>query len=214
MFKVTTFIFSPFAENTYVVYDETGECAIIDPGCYNAKEEQELVDFIEANNLKPTLLLNTHCHVDHVLGNHFVFTKYGLKPHYNRIEQYILEGAPQFAAMYGFHMTPSPEAEKYIDEGDIVTFGNTSFEIMFLPGHSPGSIAFYNSEQKIIFGGDVLFYLSIGRTDLPGGNHEQLITSIKKNLFRLADDYLVYSGHGQTTTLGNEKRYNPFVSIE
>lgn len=211
MIKVSSFIFNPFSENTYVAYDETGECVIIDPGCSNPREEQELAGFIEANNLKPLLLLNTHCHVDHIMGNHFVHQTYGLLPQYNQIEQYILEAAPSHAAMFGVEMTPSPSAEKYIDEGDVITFGNSSFEILFLPGHSPGSIAFYNEEQKIIFGGDVLFYMSIGRTDLPSGNHEQLITSIKKNLFRLSDDYLVYSGHGPTTTLGNEKRFNPFL---
>jgi glyoxylase-like metal-dependent hydrolase (beta-lactamase superfamily II) len=211
MIKVSSFIFNPFYENTYVVYDETGECAIIDPGCYTHQEENELVDFINAESLKPVLLLNTHCHVDHVMGNNFVFEKYGLLPQYNRIEQYILESAPAHARMFGVEMTPSPSAGKYIDEGDIIEFGNSRFEILFLPGHSPGSIAFYNDEQKIIIAGDVLFYLSIGRTDLPSGNHEQLITSIKKNLFRLDDEYLVYPGHGQTTTLGNEKRYNPFL---
>lgn len=211
MIKVSSFIFNPFSENTYVAYDETGECVIIDPGCSNPREEQELVAFIAANNLKPVLLLNTHCHVDHIMGNHFVHQTYGLLPQYNQIEQYILEGAPSHAAMFGVEMTPSPSAEKYIDEGDIITFGNSSFDILFLPGHSPGSIAFYNEEQKIIFGGDVLFYMSIGRTDLPSGNHEQLITSIKKSLFRLSDDYLVYSGHGPTTTIGNERRFNPFL---
>jgi glyoxylase-like metal-dependent hydrolase (beta-lactamase superfamily II) len=211
MIKVATFIFNPFYENSYVAYDETGECVIIDPGCYNSREEQELVDFINAEGLKPVLLLNTHCHVDHIMGNKFVFDTYGLLPQYHRIEQTILEAAPSHARMFGVDMVASPSAEKYLDEGDIVEFGNSSFQILFLPGHSPGSIAFYNEEQKIIFGGDVLFYLSIGRTDLPSGNHNQLITSIKKSLFRLDDEYIVYSGHGQTTTLGNEKRFNPFL---
>lgn len=211
MIKVASFIFNPFYENTYVAYDETGECVIIDPGCYNSKEENELVDFISAEGLKPVLLLNTHCHVDHVMGNNFVFEKYGLLPQYHQIEQYILEAAPAHARMFGVDMVPSPSAEKYIDEGDIIEFGNSRFDILFLPGHSPGSIAFYNEEQKIIISGDVLFYLSIGRTDLPSGNHGQLITSIKKNLFRLDDEYLVYPGHGQTTTLGNEKNFNPFL---
>jgi glyoxylase-like metal-dependent hydrolase (beta-lactamase superfamily II) len=145
------------------------------------------------------------------MGNKFVFDTYGLLPQYHRIEQTILEAAPSHARMFGVDMVASPSAEKYLDEGDIVAFGNSSFEILFLPGHSPGSIAFYNEEQKIIFGGDVLFYLSIGRTDLPSGNHNQLVTSIKKNLFRLDDEFVVYSGHGQTTTLGNEKRFNPFL---
>jgi len=212
MIKVSTFVFGPFYENTYVAYDETGDCIIIDPGCSNPREEEELSLFIEGNKLKPVQLLLTHTHIDHVMGLNYVFTKYGLKPQFNQIEQYILDAAPQFAANYGIDLQlPFPEAEKYIDQGDIIEFGVSRLEILFLPGHSPGHLAFYHADQRIIFGGDVLFYLSIGRTDLPSGNHDQLITSIKKNLFRLDDEYLVYPGHGQTTTIGNERKYNPFL---
>ncbi len=212
MIKVSTFVFGPFYENTYVAYDETGDCIIIDPGCSNPREEEELAQFIESNKLKPVQLLLTHTHIDHVMGLNYVFTKYGLKPQFNQIEQYILDAAPQFAANYGIDLQlPFPEAEKFIDQGDIIEFGVSRLEILFLPGHSPGHLAFYNADQRIMFGGDVLFYLSIGRTDLPSGNHDQLITSIKKNLFRLDDEYLVYPGHGQTTTIGNERKYNPFL---
>lgn len=211
MIKVSTFVFNPFYENTYVAYDETGDCIIIDPGCSNPREEEQLAQFIASNKLKPVHCLLTHAHVDHVMGVNFVFEKYGLKPQFNQIEQYIIDAAPHFAGAYGIELKPAPPAERFIDQGDLVEFGASRLEILFLPGHSPGHIAFYNEEQKIIFGGDVLFYLSIGRTDLPSGNHDQLITSIKKNLFRLDDDYVVYPGHGQTTTIGNERRYNPFL---
>lgn len=211
MLKVCTFVFGPFQENTYVLYDDTLQCVIIDPGCSNTSEEEALTNFIAQNNLTPILLLNTHCHIDHVMGNAFVASTYNLLPQYNLAEEALLEAAPMFAANYGFSMIPSPVAEVHLDEGDIVKFGNTELEIMYLPGHSPGSIAFYNYDSKIIIGGDVLFYGSIGRTDLPMGNHNQLITSIKKNLFRLPDDFIVYSGHGPTTTIGYEKATNPFL---
>lgn len=211
MIKVSTFVFGPFYENTYVAYDETGDCVIIDPGCSNPREQEELSLFISSNNLTPVKCILTHAHVDHVMGLNFVYEQYGLQPHLNQTEQYILDAAPHFAGAYGIELYPAPPVEKYIDQGDIIEFGTSRLEILFLPGHSPGHLAFYNADQKIIFGGDVLFYLSIGRTDLPGGNHDQLITSIKKNLFRLEDEYLVYPGHGQTTTIGNERKFNPFL---
>ena len=212
MLNIKEFTFNPFQENTYILYDSSKECAIVDPGCSNKDEEQKLVDFIESNGLKPVKLLNTHCHIDHILGNHFINTQYNLMPEYHSKETPILEGAKQMSQLYGIAYKESPLAKTFIEEGDKIKFGNTELSILFVPGHSPGHIVFINEEQKVIMGGDVLFYGSIGRTDLPFGDHETLIEMIKKKLFTLNDNYTVYSGHGPKTQLDFEKKHNPFLT--
>ena len=209
--EVAIFTFNPFAENTYVLYDATKECVIFDPGCSNKDEQDQLVDFISANGLKPVKLVNTHCHIDHVLGNMFVSEKYGLPLISHEGEKSVLAMQPQISMMYGLPYDPSPEITQFLDDGDVLTFGNTELKVLFTPGHSPASISFYNEEAGIVIGGDVLFQGSIGRTDLPGGDFDTLAKSIKEKLYVLPDDVVVYCGHGPSTTIGVEKRTNPFV---
>lgn len=211
MISIHSFTFSPIQENTYVLFDETKECVIIDPGCYDSFERSTLEDFISKNELHPVKLLNTHCHLDHIFGNAFVCEKYKLKPEFNKLDQPVFDAFKASASMYGLNADPSPPAGNYLKEGDVINFGTSSLEIVFTPGHSPGSITFYNRAEKFMIAGDVLFYGSIGRTDLPGGNYETLISSIKTKLFPLGDDLKVYSGHGPETSIGFEKKNNPFL---
>jgi hydroxyacylglutathione hydrolase len=211
MIHTKSFVFNSFEENTYVLYDDSGDCIIIDPGCHLEYEEEELTSFIEEKRLKPVRLLNTHCHIDHILGNHFVFKKYGLKPEIHPEESRVLQSSVYVSQMYGIQLNPSPEPEKFFQEGDVIKFGNSTLEIIYTPGHSPGSVCFIHRGQGIIIGGDVLFEGSIGRTDLPGGDYEQLMQSIIEKLLPLGDHFVVYPGHGNHTTLGNEKKFNPFL---
>ncbi len=211
MITIQSFTFGPFQENTYILFDETKECIIIDPGCYDEAERAELAAFIESKKLKPVKLINTHCHLDHVFGNGFVADKYNLKLEINKQDLPVLDAYLTTCGLYGLNAEPSPAPSVFLDEGDIVRFGNAELEILFTPGHSPGSITFYNREQKFMIAGDVLFYGSIGRTDLPGGNYETLINNIKTKLFPLGDDYTVYSGHGPETNTGFERKNNPFL---
>jgi hydroxyacylglutathione hydrolase len=212
MTLVATFTFNPFQENTYILYDDSKECIIIDPGCYDEGEKLELAVFIEQNGLKPVRLINTHCHIDHVFGNHFIITKYNLPLEIHEGELSVLNAVQQVSMMYGIPFDdPIPIVDKFIKEGEIIKFGNSKLEAIFTPGHSPASLSFYCKEAGFLIAGDVLFYGSIGRTDLPGGNFNTLISSIKDKLFQLGDDVEVYPGHGQKTTIGFEKRTNPFL---
>lgn len=209
--EIAVFTFSSWAENTYLLYDETNECCIVDPGCSTSKERATLTDFITANNLTPTRLVNTHCHIDHILGNKFVHEKYNLPLISHKGEQIVLDGMVNVARIYGVDYKVSPDITEFLDEGDKLTFGNTELEILFTPGHSPASICFFHRESEQLIGGDVLFQNSIGRTDLPGGDHATLIASIKTKLFPLGDGVRVYPGHGPSTTIGEEKKSNPFL---
>jgi len=211
MINIKKFTFNPYQENTYVLYDESGACVIIDPGMYDGAEQNELVAFIKANALKPERLLNTHCHIDHVLGNKFVFDNWGLKPEFHQGELYILQAVAGYAPQMGMRYELSPEPEHFLPESGTISFGLSSLALIFAPGHSPAHLCFYASEENFLIGGDVLFYRSIGRTDLPGGNHQQLISSIKENVFQLPDDCEVFPGHGPSTTIGFEKMNNPFL---
>lgn len=211
MITIQKFTFNPYQENTYVLHDETGECVIIDPGMYDAAEQNAFVKWIKDNNLKPVLLLNTHCHLDHVFGNKFVFDNWSLKPQFHKGELYVLQAVPGYAPQMGLNYELSPEPEVFLEETGTVTFGNSKLELIFAPGHSPAHLCFYAEEDNFLIGGDVLFYSSIGRTDLPGGNHQQLLNSIRENLFVLPDSVTVYPGHGQHTTIGFEKQNNPFL---
>ena len=201
-------------ENTYVAYDDTRECVIIDPGCYEKNEQQELASFIENKNLKVIYLLNTHCHIDHVLGNQFVKDHFNVALLLHKDELVILNSNKALAPSYGIPNYQEAYPDEYIDEQDKVKFGDTELQVLFVPGHSPGHIAFYNKDRKICIAGDVLFQRSIGRTDLPGGDYDTLINSIHNKIFPLGDDVVVYCGHGPSTTVGEEKKYNPFCSIE
>ncbi len=211
MIQIKIFVFNPFSENTFVIYDETKEAIIVDPGCYESHEQNELISFVNAENLHVVKLVNTHCHIDHCLGNQFIKDKYDVELEIHKIEVEVLEAVASYASAYGFEDYQPASPDIFIDENEKLTFGDSSFDLLFLPGHSPGHIALINHQQKICIGGDVLFQGSIGRTDLPGGDHETLIDSIKNKLFKLDDDFVVYPGHGPTTTLGIEKISNPFV---
>jgi len=210
--EVAQFVFSPWSENTYVLYDDSLECIIIDPGCSNVEEEKQLIQFIESKNLKPVKLVNTHCHIDHVLGNRFIADKYQLKLIAHQGEKVVLDNMETIAQMYGMAYTKSPDIEIFIEEGDLLSFGNTKLEVYFTPGHSPASLSFFHRESKQLIAGDVLFQGSIGRTDLPGGDFATLISSIRKKIFPLGDEVVVYSGHGPNTTIGVERRSNPFLT--
>lgn len=212
MSAIKSFVFNPFAENTFIVYDKTGECIIIDPGCFTKQEEDMLVRFIEEEDLKPVKLINTHTHIDHVIGNAFVTKKFGIAPHIHRMELPLLEAAPQTARSYGVEITPSPAPEGFLKEGEKLTFGETQFDILFTPGHSPGHVSLYNRKDNYVLSGDVLFQQSIGRYDLPGGNLNVLLQSITDELLTLPDETTVYCGHGPFTTIGEEKKYNPFLN--
>ena len=213
MLQVKTFTFNPFEENTYVVYDETREAAIIDPGCYEPEEQAELTGFIERQGLNVKLLLNTHGHIDHVLGNSFVKKEYGVSLWMHATEEPVLRAVKSYAPNYGFARYQETLPDNYLQEGENVRVGNCELEVYFLPGHSPGHVGFYSPSDKLLIAGDVLFYRSIGRTDLPGGNMDTLLSSIHHKLFTLPGDVVVYPGHGPTTTLGEEKVANPFCAL-
>ena len=210
MIKIKTFVFNPFQENTFLLYDDTKQCAIIDAGCYSEKERNELISFIEKNDLEPVKLLNTHCHIDHILGNCFVARQYNLKSEAHQKDNIILENVVQHGRVFGVEAEQPPEMQIFLEENDIVKFGSSQLLVLHAPGHSQGSIVFYNKEQKFAIVGDVLFNGSIGRTDLPGGDYDTLIKCIKDKLFVLEDDVVVYTGHGPETTIGYERKTNPF----
>jgi len=212
MATIKCFVNNPYQENTYILYDETGECAIIDPGMEIAAEQNAIVNFIRDNQLKPVLLLNTHCHIDHVFGNKFIFDQYGLKPKFHRGELPVLEAVVAYAPAMGFRYDVSPLPDEYLPETGAITFGSTKLTLIFAPGHSPAHLCFYDEEDNILIGGDVLFRNSIGRTDLPGGNFLELVKNIEQKLFTLPDDCKVYPGHGPETTIGFEKQTNPFLT--
>lgn len=213
MISVKSFTFNPFQENTYLLYDETLETIVIDPGCYEKEEQLELTDFISTHNLKVKLLLNTHCHIDHVLGNDFVKRQYKVPFHIHPVELPVLKSVKSYASNYGFPLYHEVLPDGLLSEETPVTFGNSSMRVIFLPGHAPGHVGFYSPSQNFIVAGDVLFYHSIGRTDLPGGNHDTLLASIHQKLFSLPDDVTVYPGHGPETTIGEEKINNPYCAI-
>ena len=213
MLQVQSFTFNPFQENTIVLHDETKNCFIIDPGCSDASERKELADFIDDNQLKVQLLLNTHCHIDHVLGNNFVKENFKIRFLIHAKDEPVLKAVKTYASNYGFFQYQEASPDGYLEEGDSLQLGDEIMEVIFVPGHAPGHVAFYNEKNKILIGGDVLFYNSIGRTDLPGGNYDQLINSIHHKLFILPDDVKVYPGHGPVTTMGFEKKTNPFCAL-
>jgi len=211
MITIQDFCFSAFQENTYVLYNEFKEAIIIDPGCYTRIEEKILTDFIRKENLKPTLLLNTHCHLDHVFGNNYVSETYGLTAHIHPNEQIVLDRLPEAAAKWGAPTKAYKGAIQYIHEGEMIQFGTDTFKVLLTPGHSPGSVCFYHAQQDFMIGGDLIFKDGVGRTDLPGANPLDLIKSIRKEIFPLPDSLTIYSGHGPVTTWGREKEHNPYI---
>ena len=212
MLQIKSFVFSPIQENTYILYNEFKECFIIDPGCYFDEEKEQLKTFIDNNKLKPLLLLNTHCHLDHVFGNKFVAETYNLTLHLHEKEQQVLAFAPTSGLMYNMPFDNYTGNFLLLKEGDFIKLGDDKLIVIEAPGHSPGSVCFYCSAQNFVIGGDVLFQGSIGRTDLPGGNHQTLLNSIRQKLFVLPDETVVYNGHGSETSIGEEKKHNPFLN--
>ncbi|HRQ29804.1 MAG TPA: MBL fold metallo-hydrolase [Saprospiraceae bacterium] len=208
--EIARFIFNAFAENTYLLFDETKECVIIDPGCNNEFEESSLIKFIRNQGLKPVKLINTHFHIDHVLGNHFISSQFQLIPEFHEEGMFFFDRQEDIADKYGMNYNGSKKPEQFLSEGDLIRFGHTTLKVIHVPGHSRDSICLYNNDDKILISGDVLFQGSIGRTDLPGGDYDTLIEGIKTKLFTLDDSTRVFPGHGESTTIGDEKVYNPF----
>jgi glyoxylase-like metal-dependent hydrolase (beta-lactamase superfamily II) len=213
MLHIKSFVFNPLQENTYVLYDETHDCVVVDPGCYEENEKKELVEFIEKNSLNVKAIWNTHCHVDHVLGNAFVKDKFNIKLYIHPLDEPVLKAVKVYAPHYGFHQYQEALPDAYLNEGDTISVGHQEFTVLFVPGHSPGHVAFYNEKNKTVISGDVLFRNSIGRTDLPGGNFDRLIKSIHHKLFSLPGDVTVYPGHGPETTIDFETKNNPFCAL-
>jgi hydroxyacylglutathione hydrolase len=213
MFRIQSFVFNPFQENTFVLFDETKECIIVDPGCSDEREELQLKTFVDQQKLRVKLLLNTHCHIDHVLGNKIVKETYKVNLLIHHTEEPVLKAVEVYAPNYGFHLYQHQPPDGFLEEGDYIKLGNQTFVVLFVPGHSPGHVAFYSEKNRVLIGGDVLFYNSIGRTDMPGGDHDLLINSIHTKLFTLPDHVKVYPGHGPETTIGFEKKTNPFCAV-
>ena len=212
MLTVKAFTFNPVEENTYVLYNENKHCCIIDPGCYFPQEQEELKDEIREAGLKPVLLLNTHCHLDHVFGNKFVHETWGLPLHFHQKEKPVFDFAPASGKLWNLPFDNYEGPLVYLKEENSLKIDEDELEIRFVPGHSPGHICFYDKMAGFVIAGDTLFNGSIGRTDLPGGDFDTLIQSIRTQLFSLPDDTIVYPGHGEPTTIGFEKTNNPFFN--
>ena len=210
--EIFRLVFSPIEVNTYILADASGKCAVIDCGCYGMKEFGRLSLFLQKKNLTPELLLNTHCHLDHVFGNGMFLEKYGLRTFSHKLEEENRIDSPDHAQLFGLSMEMPPEPQRFLNDGDTVTFGSENLLVLDVPGHTAGSIAFYSSKDGVVFTGDALFSGSIGRTDLPGGSYEALIHSIKNKLFVLPPSTIVYPGHGEATTIEKELKTNPYFS--
>ncbi|MGY2134248.1 MBL fold metallo-hydrolase [Hymenobacter sp. HD11105] len=208
---VSGFTFNAFSENTYLLHDATKQCVVIDPGCYDKAEQQALKAFIQEQGLEVVLLLNTHCHIDHVFGNQFIIDTYKVPFLIHEADLSVLRAVPTYAPSYGFPLYNPAEPTGFLTPGEPITFGDTTLEVRFAPGHAPGHVVFYHEPTETVIGGDVLFQGSIGRTDLPGGNYDTLIESIKNQLLTLPDSVTLYPGHGPATTIGAERRSNPFL---
>lgn len=208
------FTFNDFQENTYLLYNDKGSGIIIDPGCYYKEEQDELKLFVAENNITIERLIMTHSHIDHILGAHFIYKEYGILPEVHEKDLDTFLSVKTYADVYGFKNYIEADTPKTtLKEKELIKLDNENeLEIRFVPGHAPGHVVFINHNEKYVINGDCLFMGSIGRTDLPGGNHEQLLKSIKRELFSLPDDYTVYCGHGPETTIGHEKQHNPFLN--
>lgn len=207
--KVEIFTGNPIQQNGSIVYNEQGDAVIIDPSCYERYEQQEWIDFIQENNLKVHAVLNTHCHIDHITGNAFFVSHFGIPLMAHKEELFTLSFADRSAQMYGLSAyVPSPEPTDYLTDNQILKFGDLELKVIFGPGHAVGHVAFYSEADHLLIGGDILFKGSFGRVDLPGGSIEVLKKTIFDRIFTLPDNTVVYPGHGPTTTIGEEKRTN------
>ncbi len=205
------FTFNPMQENTYLLWNEKRNAIIIDPGCYFTAEQETLQNFIKNNNLQLTQLLNTHCHLDHVFGNKWIADTYQLELFIHPDEERVLQAAPATGLIWGIGIDNYKGKLHFFNGGEVIHLDEDTLKIILAPGHSSGHVCFYCETQKFLIGGDVLFFESIGRTDLPRGNHEQLLNNIRTQLFVLPDETIVYPGHGPQTTIGHEKKFNPFL---
>lgn len=212
MIKVEKFVVNPLGENSYVLSDETGECIFVDPGFFYAEEHREIIEYVKKMGLKPVKIVNTHCHFDHIMGVEFIRKEYGIPFCAQPADEFWVEKAVEQGQMFGFYMESVSAPDEFIDANEKIKFGNSELEIIHVPGHSPGHIVLYSKENGFLIAGDVLFYGSIGRTDLPGGDFDTLISEIKSKLFSLPDETKVYCGHGPETTLKFEKNNNPFLT--
>jgi len=213
MINIDVIPINPWQENTYILSDESGECVIIDPGCLSQEECKLVSDFIDNKGYKPVRLLQTHLHLDHVFGARYIAEHYNLKLEAHLADEFFIDQTVEYAANFGVQVEANPPViGNYLNNGDKVTFGQSSLNVIHVPGHSPGGIAFYSESDQFAIVGDVLFRESIGRADLPGGDYDTLIASIKSNLLVLNDEVKVYPGHGPSTTIGHERSNNPFLN--
>ena len=213
MLQVKAFSFNPFGENTYIIYSDNGDCAIVDPGCMRATEKESLSAFISENKLNPVRLIQTHLHVDHILGCSYVKETYGLSPEGHVNDEFIYNNTQNYGQALGLTLPePPPPLGGYLEDNSTITLDGSEINVIQVPGHSPGSVCFYAAKEGFVIVGDVLFNGSIGRTDLWGGDMDTLLSGIKKRLFVLPDETIVYCGHGPSTTIGHEKQTNPFLS--
>lgn len=212
MIQIEVFTVNGFQENTYLLFDDSGEAILIDPGFYEQHEVVDLDEYIADNGLTLTKIVNTHSHIDHVLGVDYVKQKYKVPFLIHPEDEQTLRMNKIVADMYGMPKYREPEVDGFFKEGEKIDFGNSSLDIVFAPGHAPGHVMFISHEQKFVIGGDVIFQTSIGRTDLPGGDHETLLNSIRKQVFTLPEDYVIHCGHGPSTNVGFEKEHNPFLN--
>jgi hydroxyacylglutathione hydrolase len=211
MMAIRTFVFNEFQVNTYVLSDDSKECIIIDPGCNNARQQSELTGYISTQALHPIMLINTHGHIDHIAGNRFVHSTYRIPLAIHGLDRFLLNRAQHFAELFAFYTEQSPEPDSILKDGDEVRFGNAVLSVFHIPGHSPGGIVLYSKEDKLVIAGDVLFKGSVGRSDLPGGDHKTLVKGINEKLMKLPRETVVYPGHGPSTTIGVEYDTNPFL---
>jgi hydroxyacylglutathione hydrolase len=211
MIQLQKFTFNIFMVNTYLLYDETNECIIIDAACYEESEQDEILEFIERKQFKLVRSLNTHCHIDHVLGNGFIAKKLGIYPEYHKASIPFFHTAREIGNSFGYSLDSIPDPKRYIETGETIKFGNAELKALYTPGHADGSVSFYCEKDQFVITGDVLFKETIGRTDLPSGDFNLLMRSIHEELFTLPEDTVVYPGHGPETTIGYEMRNNPFI---
>jgi hydroxyacylglutathione hydrolase len=211
MLTVEYFTFNPFQENTYIVYDDEKNCIIIDPGCSNTFEEEELSIFISENQLKPSCIFLTHSHIDHVYGLAYVKSKYQVPIVGHALANKGIASTQLVANLYGLNVTTPPDLDQTVDESDMVKIGQTEMKLLFCPGHSPDHLVLYNEKNGFAIVGDVIFKESIGRTDLPGGNYETLMESIHQKILLLPSNTILYPGHGPETTIKQEITNNPFL---
>lgn len=205
------FTFNPFSENTYLLTTDSGDCAVVDPGMSSPQEWAQFEQHISANGLTVNRVLLTHAHIDHVLGCRGLYQRYGLKPECHRDSVAVLDMCPRVSEMYGVPYELSPDPEVFFEAGEKIVLGREELAIRYVPGHAPGHVVFIDEVEGRVIAGDTLFAGGIGRTDLPGGDHDLLLDRIASELYSLPDDYVVHPGHGPATTIGQEKASNPFV---